>query len=327
MARYLWLLLFWGLLVGTAGGSVAMLGLARLLTRLRVPGAAAIGSVLASSFTGSVIGGGSTNVLVTGPSTIPVMRRAGYKTEEAGAIEAVASGASALIPPVLGYAAFLMAALIEVSYSKIVVMSLVPAFLWLMATIVYIASHALRNPGTILPLNSSELGGPERIGASRYIRSAVIFLAPITVVLVLAVQGWTLRTGAMWAFVALVVTSVGLRVETRWSVWTVGIRRAAFYASSLTLVFVLLSLVFGALECTHFSGTLAQLFEDVSGGYVLVGGIIMIIFGVILGAGLPAVAVYLIMTFSFTPALVSNFDVPVPVAHYVALARIHRWRV
>ena len=314
-ARFLWLLVFWGLLMNTAGGGIALLGLARLLSR-GIAGGPAMGCVIASALTGSFVGGGTANVAITGPITIPAMKRAGYTAEQAGAIEAMASNASSITPPILGAVAFIMSDVIGVSYLEIIVMSMVPALLWFLAVGVWIFAHAQRNSGTIVPI-TADPAAAERVTPFLYFRSAVLILLPVTVIMYFVLQGYTLRTAAVGGFLTLMILGVLLRVETRWSVWSKGIRQAAFYASSVTIILVIVALMADAITWTGLGGRLGGIIEDASQGRVLIAGVIMIVFGVILGAGLPSLAIYFIMAVTFAPVLL-KMGIDFRVSHYTA---------
>jgi TRAP transporter 4TM/12TM fusion protein len=316
MSAFLWLLIFWGLLLNAVGAGIAILGLARLLSRTGIAGGPAIGALLASAITGSFVGGGTSNVAVTGPITIPAMRKAGYSREQAAAVEAIASNASGITPPVLGTVAFIMAEIVGVGYIEIIVMSLVPAFLWFLAAGIYIYAHAQRHRDVILRIHEQEVGESES-GAWLYARSALLMIIPVGIIVYLVMQGFTLRWGASWAFLLTVILGVCLRVETRWSVWSEGIRRAAFYASSVTVIIIVLSIIADAITYTGLGGRLGGIVEDISGGEMLIAGAIMIFFGVILGAGLPALAIYFIMAITFAPVL-SRLGIDHRVSHFVA---------
>jgi TRAP transporter 4TM/12TM fusion protein len=314
-ARFLWLLVFWGLLMNTAGGGIALLGLARLLSR-GIAGGPAMGCVIASAVTGSFVGGGTSNVAITGPITIPAMRRAGYTANEAAAIEAMASNASSITPPILGAVAFIMSDVIGVSYLEIIVMSIVPALLWFLAVGIWIYSHAQLNTGVIVPI-SADPAAEGRVNAFLYLRSSLLIMLPVTVIMYYVLQGYTLRTAAMGGFITLVILAVVLRVETRWSVWSQGLRQAAFYASSVTIILVIVALMSDAITWTGLGGRLGGIIEDASQGKVLIAGVIMIVFGVVLGAGLPALAIYFIMAVTFAPVLM-RMGVDFRVSHYTA---------
>ena len=315
-ARFLWLLLLWGMLMRTSGAGVAIMGLAKLLSKTGVAGGPAIGAMVASAVTGSFVGGGTSNVAVTGPITIPAMKKAGYTAEQAAAVEAMASNASAITPPVLGTVAFVMAEVTGVSYIEIIVMSLVPAALWFLASGIFIYAHAQKNRDVIRSIHEREVG-EEVTPWHMYLRSVLLLVAPVVIIVALVMQGYTLRMGTVAAFTTTLVLGVLLRVETRWSAWTQGMRQAAYYASSVTLILVVLAIMADAISWTGLGGRLGNIVESAAHGQVLIAGVILIGFGIILGAGLPVLAIYFIIAVTFAPVL-SRMGVDFRASHYIA---------
>lgn len=105
----------------------------------RTRGGAAKVAIIGSALVGSVVGSGSANVAITGVFTIPLMKKTGFKPHQAAAIEAVASTAGHIIPPVMGAVVFLMAAFTRTSYIDIVMISILPAILFVFN--LYLIAH------------------------------------------------------------------------------------------------------------------------------------------------------------------------------------------
>src|SRR3546814_19361406 len=74
-----------------------------------------------------------------------MMKRSGYISRDAGAIEAVASTGGQLMPPIMGAAAFLMAEFLEIPYSEIMIAAIIPAFLYYLAVFIQVDLVAARN--------------------------------------------------------------------------------------------------------------------------------------------------------------------------------------
>ncbi len=105
-------------------------------------GGAAKASVVASGFVGSIVGSWAANIVVTGTFTIPLMKRAGFQPHYAAAVEAVSSIGGAVMPPVMGSAAFLVAAFTETSYTYIALISLVPALMYFFSVYTVVHFHS-----------------------------------------------------------------------------------------------------------------------------------------------------------------------------------------
>jgi TRAP transporter 4TM/12TM fusion protein len=67
-------------------------------------------------FSGSSIA----NVVTTGTFTIPLMKRVGYRPDQAGAVEVSSSVNGQIMPPVMGAAAFLMVEYVGIPYSQVI---------------------------------------------------------------------------------------------------------------------------------------------------------------------------------------------------------------
>ncbi len=96
-------------------------------------GGPAKAAVVSSALTGIVSGSSIANVVTTGTFTIPLMKKVGYPSVKAGAIEVASSTNGQLTPPVMGAAAFLMVEFVGVSYIEVIKHAILPA------TISYIA--------------------------------------------------------------------------------------------------------------------------------------------------------------------------------------------
>lgn len=87
-------------------------------------------AVITSGLMGTINGSGVANVVTTGQFTIPLMKRFGYRSEFAGAVEATASMGGQIMPPVMGAVAFIMAEALNVEYIQIVKAAAIPAILY-----------------------------------------------------------------------------------------------------------------------------------------------------------------------------------------------------
>lgn len=109
-------------------------------------------TVIDSALYGSISGSAEDNVNKTGKYTIDLMRQSGYNHIFAASIEAVASSAGKVIPPVMGVVAFIILEVEpNISYIDLMVGSLIPAFLFLFALGVAIAIEA--NKQNLKPLD------------------------------------------------------------------------------------------------------------------------------------------------------------------------------
>ena len=128
-----------GSLFGASAGGQSLIKLAFRWTR-RLRGGPAHAAIVSSAMFGTISGGPIVNVLSTGVLTIPMMVRRGFSRVFAGGMEAAASSGGSIMPPVMGVAAFVLAALTGVPYSLVIIAALIPAiayFLCLFLSVVF----------------------------------------------------------------------------------------------------------------------------------------------------------------------------------------------
>lgn len=118
-----------GALFGKCAGGQALIKLAFNATR-NLRGGPAHAAVVSSAMFGTITGGPVVNVLSTGVLTIPMMLKRGFSRVFAGGVEAAASSGGSIMPPIMGVAAFILAALTGVPYREIIIAALIPAMFY-----------------------------------------------------------------------------------------------------------------------------------------------------------------------------------------------------
>ena len=130
--KFVFLFVLFGALLSKAGAGNYFIKMAfGALGHLR--GGPAKAAVVGSAATGLISGSSIANVVTTGTFTIPLMKRVGFSSEQAGAVEVASSVNGQIMPPVMGAAAFLMVEYVGISYVEVITHAFLPA------TISYIA--------------------------------------------------------------------------------------------------------------------------------------------------------------------------------------------
>ncbi len=205
-ASYVFLFILFGVfLEKTKVGDVFIDLSYALVGRLR--GGAAKASVVSSGLVGSVVGSGAANIVITGTFTIPLMKRAGYKPHYAGAVEAVSSIGGHLLPPIMGSAAFLVAAFTETDYGWIALISLVPALMYYFS--VYMSVHFRSGMDGIHGLSKEEL--PELLPL---LKKDGYLLLPVALLICRLVIGRSPFDAALWSIILAMVLGF-FREDTR----------------------------------------------------------------------------------------------------------------
>jgi len=149
-ATFVFIFILFGALLEATGAGKFFIDLAYALAG-QSRGGPAKASVISSAFMGSLSGSAIANVVTTGAFTIPLMRRLGYKPEEAAGVEAAASTGGQIMPPIMGAGAFLIAEYTGVPYLEIVKLSVIPAILYFMTVYLFVDAIAAKRGMRGLP--------------------------------------------------------------------------------------------------------------------------------------------------------------------------------
>ncbi|MDR1607556.1 MAG: TRAP transporter permease [Deltaproteobacteria bacterium] len=131
-STYIFMFILFGAVLSQGGGVRFFNNLAQALTG-RLTGGPAKVAVIASGLMGTINGSSVANVATTGAVTIPLMKKAGFDPEEAGAIEACASTGGQIMPPIMGAGAFIMSEFLGISYLSIAIAAVFPAILYFLS--------------------------------------------------------------------------------------------------------------------------------------------------------------------------------------------------
>ena len=146
--------LIYGVVLSETGGGKFFINIAEALMGKKRGGQAKV-AILASGFFGMLSGSPTSNVITSGSLTIPAMKKAGYSSKYAAAIEACASTGGVLMPPVMGTVAFIMASFLNVPYSEILYAALIPGIVFYIALMIQIDLYAGKN--NLKPINIEDI--------------------------------------------------------------------------------------------------------------------------------------------------------------------------
>lgn len=107
-------------------------------------GGPAKAAVVSSAMTGLISGSSIANVVTTGTFTIPLMKKVGFSSEKAGAVEVASSVNGQIMPPVMGAAAFLMVEYVGIPYFDVVKHAFVPALISYIALVYIVHLEAMK---------------------------------------------------------------------------------------------------------------------------------------------------------------------------------------
>ena len=294
-ANFLFVFILFGSILQATGASAFFIEVGKLAGR-HIRGGPGLAAVVSSALVGTASGSGMANVAITGPFTIPLMKKVGYTPEQAGAIEATASTGGNIMPPVMGVVAFVMAEFTGVAYIKIIAYAAIPAILYYLCVALYVYFNACKHNIALIEeevdYHAMRLGAP-------------LFSMPLAVLVGLLATGKSLGFSIFFALLTLIILGL-LRKETRGTkkIWIDSLARGAIMGSKLAVSLALVGLIMACINVTGLALKFPMILQTVSGGMLVPALLITGAVVIILGCGLPPFASYLIVAILCVPVLV-----------------------
>ena len=303
-----------GQLLARSGGSGFFNDFALgLMGRFR--GGAAKIAVVASSLFGSISGIAAASALAVGVVTIPLMKKSGIPARLAAAIEACSANGAQMMPPVMGAVAFVMADFLQVPYREVALAALLPSILYYAALFIQCDLETARYG--IGKVDRSEIPPMRTV-----LRTGWIFLAPFAAIVgAMFYMNWEPEPAA--ALAAAIIIVLGLFVGYRGHRMKLGDIWAAVIETGIgvTEIIVISAIggyVLGLFQVGGLSFALTAYLVDLGAQNLLLLLIICALTNVVLGLGLPTLAVYVMLAILVAPALV-KVGVPAMAAHLFIL--------
>lgn len=299
-ATFIFLFVVLAAFLEVTGAGRFLLDFAKALVGHRQGGAAKV-SVIASSLFGSLSGSAAANVYGTGIFTIPTMKRFGYKKTFAGAAEVSASCGGQLMPPIMGAGAFIMAQFLGIDYIVIAAAAIIPALLYYVS--VYFSVHAETIRQGIQPIPKDEIPRPMDVVRSQ-MGYALSFFVTVFALFYMLMQGYTIYRAVFLSVIVLMLIST-LQPQSRVGLGelTTALDKGARNATQIAMATASASIVLGALNTSGLGVIFGQFVVSLAGGAIVLLLVLVAIFAIILGFGMPTTAAYILAAALLGPAL------------------------
>ncbi|MFC3853555.1 TRAP transporter permease [Salinispirillum marinum] len=309
LATYVILFIFFGAFLQKSGAGKFFIELPLAIAGRSVGGPAKV-AVLSSALFGSVSGSAIANTVSSGAFTIPMMKRAGYKPHVAGAIEPAASIGGMFLPPIMGAGGFLMAELTGIPYSKIMLYSVGPAFLYFLSIYFMVHFEAKRTGLTGLP--EDEIPDWREV-----LKTGWYFAIPLVIITWLLLSGRSAGNAAFWATLSCIAVSWVHR-DTRmgpkeiWDAIQTGARNTLIVGATIGVI----GIIVGTISLTGMGLKFSDLIISMAGGSLILALLLVGLASLVLGMGVPVTAAYLIIAVLAVPAL-GELGVSIIAAHMI----------
>ena len=300
----------------------------------RYTGGLAKVSVVSSAFFGTISGSSIANTVSTGSLTIPNMKKMGYPGHLAGGVEAASSAGGQITPPIMGAAAFIMAEFLEVPYTTIVIAAAIPAAMHYIGVLCIVHFQAKR-----LGLKGVPQEEIPRLFA--VLKKGWPTAIPLVVLIYVLFSGYSPHMAAFWGITsALAVGFLNpmhrITISDIIDACITGVK----YALAVGAVCAAIGIVVGVVNSTGLGFRLGFMVtssaQSIAGGLydliswlplmeltiesltLFVSLVLIAITCILMGAGLPTTALYIMLATVAQPAL-ADLGVPPLASHLFVL--------
>jgi TRAP transporter 4TM/12TM fusion protein len=327
MAQYVFLFILFGVLATRVGLGKLFIDLAMLIAGKFSGGPAKV-AIFSSAFMGTISGSSIANTVTTGSLTIPAMKKVGYPSHFSGAVEAASSTGGQITPPILGAAAFIMVEYLEIPLKDILTAALIPALLHYFG--IFIMVHLEAKKLGLRGLKDNELPGFIRV-----LKENWLSIIPLIILVYFILAGRTPDFAAIYGIISCVVVGFikprnKLNLKDLSNCLASGAKNTLAVGAAATCVGIIVGVVtltgvgfrlgFVVLQTASDIGNFFSniwpisyfTFEQLKLFFSL---ILIAISCIIMGAGIPTTATYIILVAVAAPAL-AQLNIEPLVAHF-----------
>ena len=299
--------LIYGVVLSETGGGKFFINIAEALMGKKRGGQAKV-AILASGFFGMLSGSPTSNVITSGSLTIPAMKKAGYSSKYAAAIEACASTGGVLMPPVMGTVAFIMASFLNVPYSEILYAALIPGIVFYIALMIQIDLYAARN--NLKPINIEDIPSLRKTIFNGY----AYILSLICLIWLLLALKLESEAPFIASLLLLVITIISKNIIFSWQ--NLFLRTGEIIGRIVSLLSGI-GVIIGAMSLTGVGTSLSRELVFAAGGDIYMILIFGALASLVLGVGMTVSACYIFLAIVLAPAIIEAGVTPIAAHLYV----------
>ena len=327
MAQYVFLFILFGVLATRIGLGQLFIDMAMVIAG-RYSGGPAKVAIFSSAFMGTISGSSIANTVTTGALTIPAMKRVGYPAHFSGAVEATASTGGQITPPILGAAAFIMVEYLEIPLRDVLAAALFPALLHYFG--IFVMVHLEAKKLGLRGLRAEEL---PKLGV--VLKDHWLSLIPLIILVYFILSGKTPDYAAVYGIIACVVVGFlnpthRLSIKDLWDSLAAGAKNTLAVGAAAATVGVVVGVVtltgvgfrlgYVVVQTANDIGTFLSAlpilgYFTVTQWALFMSLVLIAISCIIMGAGIPTTATYIILVAVAAPAL-AVLQVEPLVAHF-----------
>jgi TRAP transporter 4TM/12TM fusion protein len=269
--------------------------------------------VLSSFLLGGPSGSGVATTVTLGTVAWPMMKRVGYRPDDAGGLLAAGGLGAIISPPVLGAAAFLIAEYLKLGYLDVLKMAVLPTILYYASLLFMVELDQKRI--------RAERGGADPADAIHVdpirvlLRRNGFHFSSLIAIVVFMVWGYSATMSVLYAMIVAVVLSFIRPEQALWPRRLVeALANGAIQAVGIAATCASAGIIVGVITLTGLGLKFSDIAIQAAGGSIVVTALYTALIVWVVGLAVPVTASYIICAVVAAPALM-KLGVPDYAAH------------
>jgi TRAP transporter 4TM/12TM fusion protein len=269
--------------------------------------------VLSSFLLGGPSGSGVATTVTLGTVAWPMMKRVGYRADDAGGLLAAGGLGAIISPPVLGAAAFLIAEYLKIGYLDVLKMAVIPTILYY-ASLLFMVELDQRRI-------AAERGGIDTVDGMQVepirtlLRRYGFHFSSLIAIIVFMVWGYSATLSVLYAMIVAVVLSFIRPEQALWPRRLIEtLASGAIQAVGIAAVCASAGIIVGIITLTGLGLKFSDIAIQAAGGSIVITALYTALIVWVVGLAVPVTASYIICAVVAAPALM-KLGVPDYAAH------------
>jgi TRAP transporter 4TM/12TM fusion protein len=271
--------------------------------------------VLSSFLLGGPSGSGVATTVTLGTVAWPMMKKVGYRADDAGGLLAAGGLGAIISPPVMGAAAFLIAEYLKIGYLDVLVMAIVPTCLYY-ASLLFMVELDQRRIAARAAAGDAAAAEVIKVDpVGKLVRLYGFHFSTLIAIVVFMAMGYSATLSVLYAMIVAVVLSwlrrdTALTPRKLWDALASGAVQSVGIAATCACA----GIIVGVITLTGLGLKFSDIAIQAAGGSLVVTAIYTGLIVWVVGLAVPVTASYIICAVVAAPALI-KLGVPDYAAH------------
>ena len=271
--------------------------------------------VLSSFLLGGPSGSGVATTVTLGTVAWPMMKKVGYRPDDAGGLLAAGGLGAIISPPVMGAAAFLIAEYLKIGYLDVLVMAIIPTCLYYASLLFMVELDQRRIRGRAAAGDADAMAQMQVEPVRKLLRLYGFHFSTLIAIVVFMVMGYSATLSVLYAMVVAVALSY-LRRDTALTPRKLldALSGGAVQSVGIAATCACAGIIVGVITLTGLGLKFSDIAIQAAGGSLVVTAIYTGLIVWVVGLAVPVTASYIICAVVAAPALI-KLGVPDYAAH------------